>query len=122
MPPRAMVRAVGIATAVGTVYLVVASLIWENLRFPYGSVSLGAILIFIWAGYQFNLGKPWKSGVAAALAALLSAIISWLLLGVLAPNRPRARPEAIAEVLTLITAAGLVLGWVGATLRRSLRR
>lgn len=110
-----LVRSAAVAALVFTVYFVAGSFISGNLRFPYGYISLGAILLFTWAGYQLGHdGSVLKPALATTLAALLATVASWMLLSLLDPNAPRARTEAIAEVLAVVGLAAFLLAAAGA--------
>ena len=112
------VRAALIAFLVFTLYFVAGSLISDSMRFPYGYVSVGGLLLFFSTG--FFVARHYSAhgaAMATATAALLASLVAWLVLGWLNPFRvssPRPQPEAVGEVVILMTVAALLLGWLGA--------
>ena len=114
---RLLVRSAAISTLVFIVYFLAGSLIADSLRFPYGYVSVGALLLFGWAGYHFSrVAGVIASALATGIAALLSALVTWGSLNLLGTNSPTARPDAIVEVLVTMTLAAVALGALGAGL------
>lgn len=114
---RLLVRSVAVAVLVFIVYFVAGSLISDSLRFPYGYVSVGALLLFGWAGYHFSHGAGvLAAAIATGIAALISALATWVLLGLIGPNAPLPRPDAVAEVLVTMGLAAIGLGALGAAL------
>jgi hypothetical protein len=112
---RLLVRSVAISVLVFIVYFVAGSLISDSLRFPYGYVSVGALLLFAWAGFHFSRTTGVvASAVATGIAALISALAAWALLGMVGPRSPAPRPEAVAEVLVTMSLAAIAIGALGA--------
>ena len=110
-----LVRSVAIAVLVFIVYFVAGSLISDSLRFPYGYVSVGALILFGWAGFHFS--RPAgvvTSAVATGIAALVSALAAWAVLGLLGPKAPPPQAQAVAEVLVTMTLAAIAIGAIGA--------
>src|SRR5215510_779346 len=97
---RPLLRSTAVATLVFVIYFVAGSLISDSLRFPYGYVSIGALLLFAWAGYHFSRsGTALHAAVATGAAALASALASWIVLGLIGPSSPTPKADAVAEVL-----------------------
>jgi hypothetical protein len=114
---RLPVRSAAITTLVFIVYFIAGSLIADSLRFPYGYVSVGALLLFGWAGYHFSrVSGVVSSALATGVAALISALVTWAVLNLMGPNSPAAKPDAVAEVLVTMTLAATALGALGAGL------
>jgi len=114
---RLLVRSAAITTLVFIVYFLAGSLIADSLRFPYGYVSVGALLLFGWAGYHFSHGAGVvSSALTTGVAALISALVTWGGLNLMGPNSPSATPNAVIEVLVTMTLAAVALGALGAGL------
>ena len=112
---RSLIKSAAAATVVFIVYFVAGSLISDSLRFPYGYVSIGALLLFGWAGYHFcRSAGLLASAIATGMAALVSALASWILLGLIGPSFPPPRADAVAEVLVMMTLAAIGIGALGA--------
>ena len=114
---RLLVRSAAITTLVFVIYFIAGSLIADSLRFPYGYVSVGALLLFGWAGFHFSqVAGVIGSALATGVAALISALVTWTALNLMGPNSPQATPDAVAEVLVTMTLAAVALGALGAGL------
>lgn len=101
-----------------TAYFIAGSLISDSMRFPYGYVSAGGLILFFGAG--FYLARHCSVGAAATatgLASLFACLVAWGIMAALNPGNaamPKPQVEAIGEVAVLMTGAALVLGLVGA--------
>ena len=112
-----LVRSAAVATLVFVVYFIAGSLIADSLRFPYGYVSVGALLLFGWAGYHFSRAAGVvSSALATGAAALVSALVTWGLLNLMGPNSPSPKRDAVLEVLVTMTLAAVAIGALGAGL------
>lgn len=120
---RPLFRSAAVTTLVFIIYFVTGSLISDSLRFPYGYVSIGALLLFGWAGYHFSRsGTTLHAAVATGVAALASALASWIALGLIGPSSPAAKPDAVAEVLVVMALSATALGALGAGLSHVMHR
>ena len=112
------VRAALAAFLVFTAYFIAGSLISDSMRFPYGYVSAGALLLFFGAGFfMARHSTMLGAAVATGLATLFASLVAWGIIGLLHPGNagaPRPQAEAIGEVVVLMTGAALVVGFVGA--------
>jgi hypothetical protein len=101
-----------------TAYVIAGSLVSDSMRFPYGYVSAGALLLFLFTGiYIARHYTLIAAGVATGLAALFASLAAWGILSLLHPGtagRPRPQAEAIGEVVVLMTVAALAVGFLGA--------
>lgn len=114
---RLLVKSAAIATLVFIVYFIAGSLIADSLRFPYGYVSVGALLLFGWAGYHFSRAAGVvSSALATGVAALISAMVTWGLLNLMRPNSPSPTTDAVLEVLVMMALAAVAIGALGAGL------
>ena len=101
-----------------TGYFVAGSLVADSMRFPYGYVSAGGLILFFAAG--FYIARHYNTvaaGITTGLAALFASLIAWGIMAKLNPGNaaaPKPRVQAIGEVVVLLTAAALVVGFVGA--------
>jgi hypothetical protein len=112
------VRASVIAFFVFTAYFIVGSLISGSMRFPYGYVSAGALVLFFIAGFYIVRHYHIRAAaLATGIAAFFSSLASWLILARLNPE-PRPQTDAIGEVVVLMTVAALVAGFFGALVAR----
>lgn len=113
-----IVRSAVIVFLVLTGYLVLGSLISESMRFPYGYVSLGAVVLFFLTGFWLaRQGGTGSAVVATAVVGFTSSVAAWVLLGLINPmrrNDPAPQTEAIGEVMVLLTLAAVVAGGMGA--------
>jgi len=113
-------RAVVIAFLVFTAYFIAGSLISDSMRFPYGYVSAGGLLLFFLTG--FYIARHYTvlaAGVTTGLAALFASLVAWGIMSLLHPGTaglPRPQVEAIGEVVVLMTGAALVSGFLGAVI------
>ena len=111
-------RAAFFAFLVFTAYFIAGSFVSDSMRFPYGYVSLGAVVLFLLTGYYIARHyRLHSAAVATAVAALLASVVAWIVLGLLNPLRaptPRPQPSAMGEVIVLMTLAALVAGGAGA--------
>ncbi|MEO8199535.1 MAG: hypothetical protein ABI679_03335 [Gemmatimonadota bacterium] len=115
---RPIIRSYLLAFIFLTAYFVVGSLISDNMRFPYGYVSAGAIILFLLTGYLFaRHGTVGGAALATGISGLDSSVAAWLILSFLSPLRhgdPKPVPDAIGEVVVLMTVAAILLGAIGA--------
>jgi hypothetical protein len=101
-----------------TGYFVAGSLISDSMRFPYGYVSAGGLVLFFATG--FYIARHYTvvaAATATAFAALFATLAAWGIMAFLHPANaatPRPQVEAIGEVVVLMTGAALVVGFVGA--------
>jgi uncharacterized membrane protein len=101
-----------------TAYFVAGSLISDSMRFPYGYVSAGGLVLFLATG--FYIARHYSTvaaGVATGLAALFASLAAWGIMAMLNPSNavePRPQAQAIGEVVVLMTIAALVAGFIGA--------
>ena len=122
------IRAAFAAFFVFTAYFIAGSLISDSMRFPYGYVSAGALLLFFGTGfYVARHYTTVAAGTATGLAALFASLASWGIMALLNPSNaaePRPQAQAIGEVVVLLTGAALVVGFIGAWAghRKSVRR
>ena len=112
------VRASFAAVFVFTAYFTAGSLVSDSMRFPYGYVSAGGLLLFFLAGFYIARHSTiGAASIATALAALFASLAAWGIMGLLHPGNasmPRPQVEAIGEVVVLMTGAALVVGFAGA--------
>lgn len=111
-------RAAIAAFLIFTAYFIAGSLISDSMRFPYGYVSAGGLLLFFLAGY--SIARHYTviaAGVITGLAALFASLVAWGIMSLLHPGTaglPKPQVEAIGEVVVLMTGAALVVGFLGA--------
>ncbi len=114
---RLLVRSAATTTLIFILYFIAGSMIADSLRFPYGYVSVGALLLFGWGGYHFSrVARVISAALATGVAALISALVTWCLLSLMGTNSPSPRPDAVVEVLVTMTLAATALGALGAGL------
>jgi hypothetical protein len=121
------IRAALAAFFVFTAYFVAGSLISDSMRFPYGYVSAGGLVLFFVTGlFIARHYTVLAAATATGLAALFASLAAWGVMALLHPSNaaePRPQVEAIGEVVVLMTLAALVVGLFGAwTGGRSLAR
>lgn len=121
------IRASFAAFLVFTAYFIAGSLVSDSMRFPYGYVSAGGLVLFFLAGfYVARHSTVVAAATATALAALFASLAAWGIMSLLHPGNassPRPQVEAIGEVVVLMAGAALVVGFAGALLGgRSLAR
>jgi Na+/citrate or Na+/malate symporter len=113
-----MARSTGLAFLLFTAYFVAGSLVSDSMRFPYGYVSAGAVVLFMITGLLLvRRATVGRSALITGLAALLSTLAAWLVLYFVSPIRqadPRPVADAIGEVVLLMTLAGWLGGAIGA--------
>lgn len=101
-----------------TAYFIAGSLISDSMRFPYGYVSIGALVLFFCTGYYIARHyRLHSAAVATGLAAFLASVAAWIILGIVNPLRvptPRPQASAMGEVVVLMTVAALLVGGLGA--------
>lgn len=111
-------RAALAACLIFTAYFIAGSLISDSMRFPYGYVSAGALILFFATGYYVARHYTVAAAaVATGLAALFASLLAWGIMARLHPGNasmPRPQVEAIGEVVVLMTGAALVVGFIGA--------
>ena len=101
-----------------TGYFIAGSLVSDSMRFPYGYVSVGALLLFLLAGYY--IARHYTviaAGAITGLATLFASLVAWGIMSLLHPGTaglPRPQVEAIGEVVVLMTGAAVVAGFLGA--------
>jgi hypothetical protein len=116
------VRAALGAFLIFTAYFVAGSLVSDSMRFPYGYVSIGGLILFFAAGFFIARHYTARSAaIATAMASLLASLVAWLILALLNPD-PKPQSSAIGEVVVLMTVAALGLGWAGAWVAGGTRR
>jgi hypothetical protein len=112
------VRATLTAFLVFTAYFVAGSLISDSMRYPYGYISAGALLLFFVTGlYVARHHTVPAAATATALAALFASLAAWGIMTMLNPSNAaelKPRAQAIGEVVVLMTLAALVVGVIGA--------
>jgi hypothetical protein len=112
------VRAALAAFLIFTAYFIAGSLVSDSMRFPYGYVSAGAIILFLATG--FFIARHYTmlaAATATGLAALFASLVAWGIMSLLHPGTaelPKPQVEAIGEVVVLMTGAALVAGFIGA--------
>lgn len=112
------IRASFAAFLVFTGYFIAGSFISDSMRFPYGYVSAGGLILFFITG--FYIARHYTvvaAGTATALAALFASLAAWGIMSLLNPGNaglPKPQVEAIGEVVVLMTGAALVVGFLGA--------
>ena len=112
------VRAALAAFLIFTAYFIAGSLVSDSMRFPYGYVSAGAILLFLATG--FFIARHYTmlaAATATGLAALFASLVAWGIMSLLHPGTaelPKPQVEAIGEVVVLMTGAALMAGFIGA--------
>ena len=111
-------RAALAAFLVFTAYFVAGSLVSDSMRFPYGYVSAGGLILFFLAGYYIaRHSTVVAAAVITALATLFASLVAWGIMSLLHPGTaglPKPQVEAIGEVVVLMTGAALVAGFLGA--------
>ena len=111
-------RAAIAAFLIFTAYFIAGSLVSDSMRFPYGYVSAGGLLLFFLAGYY--IARHYTviaAGVITGLAALFASLVAWGIISLLHPGTaglPKPQVEAIGEVVVLMTGAALLVGFLGA--------
>ena len=112
------IRAALAAFFVFTAYFIAGSLISDSMRFPYGYVSAGALILFFGTGfYVARHYTAVAAGTATGLAALFASLAAWGIMSILNPSNaaePKPQAQAIGEVVVLLTGAALVFGFLGA--------
>jgi hypothetical protein len=103
-----------------TVYFVAGSMISDSMRFPYGYVSAGGLLLFALSGFFIaQHDSASRAAAATAVAALAASLAAWIILGLINPmfaSQPRPRAAAVGEVIVLMTVSAYLVGWAGAWL------
>ena len=111
-------RAATAAFLIFTAYFIAGSLVSDSMRFPYGYVSAGGLLLFFLTGFYIARHYTvFAAGVTTGLAALFASLVAWGIMSLLHPGNaglPRPQVEAIGEVVVLMTGAALVVGFIGA--------
>jgi hypothetical protein len=111
-------RAALAAFLVFTAYFIAGSLVSDSMRFPYGYVSAGGLILFFLAGYHIARHSTIAAAaVSTGLAALFASLVAWGIISLLHPGTaglPKPQAEAIGEVVVLMTGAALIVGWLGA--------
>lgn len=115
-----------LAFSILTGYFVVGSLVSDSMRFPYGYVSMGALILFLGVGFLLaRHGSVGNAVAASGIAGLASSLAAWIILYFISPLRrgdPRPVADAVGEVVVLMTVAATLLGAVGAVLGKGERR
>ncbi len=105
-----------------TAYFVAGSLVSDSMRFPYGYVSVGALILFLGIGFLLaRHGSILNAALSTGIAGLASSLAAWAILYFVSPLRrgdPRPVADAVGEVVVVMTAAALLLGAIGASLKR----
>lgn len=111
-------RATLAAFLIFTAYFIAGSFVSDSMRFPYGYVSAGGLVLFLLAGYLIARHYTLlAAGTATALAALFATLVAWGTMALLSPASaptPKPQAEAIGEVVVLMTVAALFVGLIGA--------
>lgn len=113
-------RASLIAFLIFTAYFLAGSMISDSMRFPYGYVSAGGLVLFFATGfYVARHYSVMSAAIATGLAALFASLAAFAIVARLSlgnATSPRPQPEAVGEVAVLMTVAALVAGALGALL------
>jgi hypothetical protein len=114
-----LVRSTLATSIVLLLYFVAGSLVADSMRFPYGYVSIGAALLFFLAGYLLVRHEgAGKAVLAVGMSAFIASMLAWIVIDqVVGRTGPRARVDAMGEVVLTMTAGAIVLGGIGAFVR-----